>query len=142
MSQPSEPTNGNIFEGRPDFENHKFGRTRAKRHPKYVYGNANGLLMHEIGYVEFCWYEVLPPGHCLIRLDHPRINIHTCCGQMFFLWHRNGQPRSTMCEIPEPHAVLCGRCQGKGPVFGKDGNWIVTKKEAKARLACTEVVRL
>jgi hypothetical protein len=137
----SQHTNA-IVEGRPDFENHKFGVTRAKRHPKYVYGNAQGLLMHEIAYVEFRWYEVGPGGHSLIRLAHPKISVTTRCGQVFFYRCQNGKPKSTMCEMPNPGAVLCGRCQGKGPVFGKNGSGGVTKSAAKVRLGCIDVVQL
>src|SRR5262245_45458642 len=98
--------------------------------------------MHEIAHVEFRWYDVGPGGHSLIRRAHPSIHITTYCGQMFVLRHRNGQPRSTMCEIPNPDAVLCGRCQGEGPIFGKNGKGNVTKSEAKARLGCTDVIQL
>lgn len=131
-----------IIQGRPDFENHTFGVTRAKRHPKYVYGNVFGCLVHEIAYVEFRWYDVGPGGHSLIRRAHPKISITTRCQQVFLLRNSNGRPRSTMCEIPNPDAVLCGRCQSKGPIFGKNGSGNTTKSAAKVRLGCADVIRL
>jgi len=131
-----------VIKGRPDFENHKFGVTRAKRHPKYVYSNIFGCLVHEITYVEFRWYNVGSGGSSLVRRAHPRISITTNCGQVFFYWSQNGRPKSTMCELPNPDAVLCGRCQGKGPVFGKRGSGDVTKSAAKVRLGCKDVIQL
>ena len=135
-------TDAKIIQGRPDFQNPKFGVTRAKRHPKYVYGNVFGCLVHEIAYVEFRWYDCGAGGSCLIRRDHPWITITTNCGQVFFYRSQNGKPKSTMCEIPNTDAILCGRCQGKGPVFPKSGKWDVTKSEAKIRLGCADLIQI
>ena len=149
MSEPNEATTDIIIKGRPDMEDRQFGKTRAKRHPKYVYGTASGLLMHEVAYVELHWYDFGPGGHSLIRRDSPRITITTCCGQLFHAqprhWNRpnrDGKPRATICDVPNPDAVLCGRCRGEGPVFGKNGTGNVTKREAKDRLGCDDVIQL
>lgn len=131
-----------IIQGRPDFHNSKFGVTHAKRHPKYVYGPSLGLLVHEIAHVELHWYTVANHGHDLKRLTSPRITITTNCGQNFFAQPKNGKPRSVVCEMPKAEAVLCGRCQGKGPIFPKRSSWLVEKQEAKSRLGCADIARL
>lgn len=124
-----------VIEGRPDFEDHNFGVTRAKRHPKYVYGTAFGSLLHKVAYIQMRWWS--PDYGRLVRRKAPRLLISTICGQTFFVGAmKNGKPRSTMCELPKPDAVLCGRCHGEGPTFGKNSNAGVTKREAKARLGC------
>jgi hypothetical protein len=131
----------NIVEGRPDFVDRKFGVTVAKRHAKYVYSNLNGLLLHKVNKVELHWYDARMDH--LVRRDVPHVSITTVCGQMFFgSSSRGGKAlrRSTMCELPKPDAVLCGRCHGETPPFGKDGKPPCTKGEAKVRLGCiTEV---
>lgn len=126
----------NIIQGRPDFTDRNFGVTRAKRHAKYVYSNLNGLLLHKIAHVQLRWYDA--GGDHLIRRETPHASITTICGQTFFggKTRRGGKVRATMCELPKPDAVLCGRCHGEGPVFGKDSTPGVTKQEAKTRLGC------
>lgn len=129
-----------IVKGRPDFQDHKFGVTRALKHPTYVFGNGAGLLVHKILYVELQWYDVGPPGDHLVRRNDPKISIHTCCGQVFFYGERRGKQPSTMCEMPRPEAILCGRCHGEGPIFGKGKEWRVSKKDAKNALGCNDII--
>jgi hypothetical protein len=126
-----------IVEGRPDFTDHSFGKTYAKKFPKYVFSNMNGLLIHVISSVEFHWYDAR--GSYLERRDTPRVIINTNCNQTFFghsTTLSSGKPRASFCELPKADAVLCGRCHGQGPIFGRDSKSTVTKQEAKARLGC------
>lgn len=121
-----------IIHGRPDFGDSKFGHTRAKKVPKYAYSPRRGCLVHKVLRIEMRWWDVGGDGEYLIRRDSPRMTIFTSCGQMMFL----SKGRSTTCAIPEPNAVLCGRCHGEGPIFGKNSKHKVTKREASARLGC------
>ena len=125
-----------IIRGRPDFGNPGFGHTEAKKSPKYVYSPRQGMLVHKVAKTSMAWYRVGPPGDHLIRLDSPRIVYFTICGQMCF----PGKARSVTCAVPDPNAVLCGRCHGEGPVFPKNRPWKVTKREAHDRLGCVAYV--
>jgi hypothetical protein len=130
----------NIVKGRPDFQDHKFGITRAKRHPKYVYGSILGSLVHEVSYVEFRWYE-LKMGYC-IRLDSPKISATTKCGMSFFVHNIGSRAKATVCEIPKEDAVYCKACQKQGRNFPKNKKHEITKQEAKARLGCNDIVKI
>lgn len=135
MSEPA------TIKGRPDLfgpNRGKFGVTKAKRHPAYCYSNQNGQLLHKVAELELHWWEVTPGGGSLRRLTRPVGIIRTVCNQSFFYTKdRKGKEKSTLCELPKPDAVLCGRCHGTGPVFGKRGETLsVTKHEAKSRLGC------
>jgi hypothetical protein len=130
----------NRIEGRPDFDNPRFGITRAKRHPKYVYGSIFGSLIHEINYVEFRWYE-LKMGYC-IRLDSPRISATTKCGMSFFVSNYNSRGKASVCEIPKEDAVLCKACRREGRNFPKNKKHDITKQEAKARIGCNDIIKI
>lgn len=132
----------NIIKGRPDFTTKNFGVTRAKRHPKYVFGSVFGKLVHEIRYVEFRWYQVGSPGNHLVRLDSPRISATTKCGIAFFLSNYNSRAKGSVCEVPKADAVLCKACQGNGKNFPKNKQWEVTMQEAKKRLGCEDVIQI
>jgi hypothetical protein len=129
------------MKGRPDFTNRRFGVTNPKRFPPYVYSKLGGMLVHKILRVDLSWWE----GHYweMVRLRAPRITYHTVCGMSFY----GGEPqerhkRSATCAMPRDGAVLCGRCQGLGPVFGrglKEKN--VTREEAKRRIGCAVEAR-
>ncbi len=131
------------IEGRPDWSNPGFGRTTLKRHPPYVYARRGGMLVHKVLRVEASWYRAvwLNKEACetgLERLPSPRITFYTVCGQMFY-GHSDGKlgPRTQVCKVPAPDAVLCGRCHGTGPVFGKGlAELTVKREEAKRRLGC------
>lgn len=124
-----------IVPGRPDFADKSFGITKAKRHVKYVYSNdANGCLIHKVREVTFHWYEA--KGDYLERRQAPHICIKTICSQVFFAHNRKGKRAATMCEIPSPDAVLCGRCHGEPPVFTKGKSHAEEKRAARARLGC------
>lgn len=122
-----------IIEGRPDFGNKNFGKTRLKRHPKYVYGTTGfAALVHKIHFVQLRWWEVGGKGEYLIRLDKPHATATTVCGQNFYLRDK----MANVCAMPKSDAVLCGRCHGEGPVFGRNGKGTVTRREAHGRLGC------
>lgn len=132
----------NIVQGRPDFHVKNFGVTRAKRHPKYVYGSVFGCLVHEIKYVEFRWYEVGSPGNHLIRLDSPRVSATTKCGIAFFINNYNSRAKANVCEIPKADAVFCKACRKEGKNFPKNKEWEVTKQDAKKRLGCEDTIQI
>lgn len=125
-----------VIHGRPDFANPEFGITRAKKHAPYVF-SIRGLscLVHKVAYVEIRWFNYGPGGHTLIRTDTPKMIANTVCGYHFFLEAK----RSRTCQIPDPAAVLCGRCHGEVATFGKDGpaqQAGISKQAAHIALGC------
>lgn len=130
-----------VIEGRPDFRNPKFGVTRAKRFPPYVFSvSVNSCLIHKIAYVEMHWYEVIRGGHALARRRKPFVFATTVCGQSkrLSVGSRGAQPART-CLLPDPDAVLCGRCHGEAATFGKEGAGTkagLSRQEAWTKLGC------
>lgn len=122
-----------VIDGRPDLPYSRFGVTRAKHFPKYVYSaNKMGLLIHKIASVDLHWYIPIDKGERLARLDKPRMIATTVCGQNKFL-----EPgRAHTCVMPEPSAVLCGRCHGEPATFRRDGKNGMTKQYARDHLGC------
>ena len=112
-----------------------FGVSTTKRHPAYVYSiNKNSALMHKIREVEIQWYAFLGMGH-MGRLKIPAMIAHTVCGVSRALT----PDRSRTCAVPEPGALLCGRCHGEGPWFGRDRKAQkagITRQEAHVKLGC------
>ena len=113
-----------------------FGVTTTKRHPAYVYSiNKNACLMHKVRDVEIQWYALLGNGGRMGRLKQPAMIAHTVCG-----CSRALLPEKTRtCHIPEPDAVLCGRCHGEPATFGKHGAGTkagVKRAEASVKLGC------
>jgi hypothetical protein len=143
MSETVFEEDENIIYGRPDFEanmrGEKFGVTRAKKHPPYIYSiSANSALIHKIAYVEMHWWQassIKSSGDCLRRLHKPRLIARTVCGMNKFMT----ADRSRTCTIPRPDAVRCGKCHGFDAPFGKEG-WAtkagVKKSEAYVKLGC------
>ena len=119
--------------GRPDHGNRDFGVVRAKRFPKYVHStNRSACLIHKVEEVEIHWYS----GHydwCQ-RLENPRVIARTNCGTNIFL--SNGKKSGKMCEIPDPNAVLCGRCHGEPATFSRKRVQSITKQWAHDHLGC------
>ncbi len=113
--------------GRPDMRGYDmdWARTQARKHPKYVYGRRQGLLMHEVAVMEFQWWHLGDGGAYWVRAKSPRVTYTTKCGMFFFgpdpesTFRRDKRAKSVACELPRPNAVLCGRCRGEGPVFAK-----------------------
>lgn len=131
-----------IVKGRPDFADHDFGKTRLKKFPPYVYSRLGGMLVHRVREVIAHWYEPdRPHGHNLIRLAAPHLTYVTNCGQTFY----GGAPRarrSQTCVIPAPDAVMCGRCEGTGAVFGRAlRERKVKRSDARRRIGCIEEVQ-
>lgn len=122
------------IDGRPDFPGYnRFGITQAKKFPKYVYSaNKMGLLIHKIVNVELHWWEPCDGGKRLVRRRKPSMIAHTVCGQSKFL--KPGKAHT--CEIPRPDAVLCGRCHGEAPTFGRIVPPKVSKQYARNHLGC------
>ena len=121
--------------GRPDFADRSFGVTQLKRFPPYVYSLLGGMLVHKVESVEARWYK--PQMNHLERLSSPALIIRAVCGQVFYAGQGCRRERSRSCALPRPDAVLCGRCHGTGPVFGRGlAERAVTRREAKQRLGC------
>jgi hypothetical protein len=120
-----------VVRGRPDFQNHGFGVTLAKRYPPYVFSiRGVSCLVHKVARVELQWYRVgKSGGSCLVRMKRPVQIAHTVCG--FTTWLMGDTSRT--CHIPNPDAVLCGRCHGELPSFGKHG--AATKAGLKRQVA-------
>ena len=125
------------IEGRPDFTDHRFGITRAKTYPPYVFG-VRGLscLVHKVRYVELHWWRVGGHrGECLVKLKRPVMIATTNCQQSFRL---DGDASRT-CHLPSPDALLCGRCQGEPATFPRRGpakKSGLTRQEAHVKLGC------
>jgi hypothetical protein len=94
--------------------------TDATRFPPYVFSATRGLLLHRVQRLRLYWYWWDEHGRGLgapIRLACPRMFAECVCGQSF---HLQGRTHAQLCQQPNPDALLCGRCQGQGPLFGKD----------------------
>lgn len=126
-----------IIPGRPDLDWYRSdqttpqpGVTYAKKHPPYVHGKIGmAQLLHRISYVELHWYESCYDH--MRRLRSPRIIANTVCGTSF----RIGTKAQT-CELPAPQTVLCGRCHGEKPNWGRHGSHIVSRRDARLKLGC------
>jgi hypothetical protein len=112
-----------------------FGVSTTRRHPAYVYAiNKNAHLMHRIAGVTIHWYAIVTMNK-LGRLKQPAMIAKTMCGYHFPLT----ADRTRTCTVPEPDAVLCGRCHGEPATFGKHGRgtkegW--DKRAARVKLGC------
>lgn len=139
---------GQVITGRPDFRDHRFGETIAKRHAEYVYSKLGGQLAHKIRQVRLRWW--VSHWDRMLRLVTPHVLIDTVCGLTFTGKNSDGKQRAAICVLPKEGAVLCGRCHGTGSVFGDKAGVVltygqlepnppltVTRKEAKARIGCT-----
>jgi len=133
-----------IIRGRPDFEDHEFGKTYLKKFPKYVYSTGhNGALIHKVSYVMVRWWK--GSYDKMIRLKKPAIIAETVCGMAKHIqtdgdWRRNRMP-AAFCAIPKPDAVLCKRCEGVAiSTFPrKDPDSKERLKLAKVKLGCIAV---
>jgi hypothetical protein len=126
-----------VIHGRPDMQawrsGIRFGVTQAKRFPPYVYGTrGNACLIHKVLRVELHWWRCRDTNS-LVRCNPPWMFAYTVCGQRFRI---DDSKWGATCAIPKPDAVLCGRCHGEGPVFGKHSKQLITKREAKQKLGC------
>lgn len=110
--------------------------TIAKRHPNYVYSvSKNACLMHKVDHVELYWYAYVKGGRKVARLKTPGSVAITVCGVSKFL----RAEKTRTCTIPLPDSILCGRCHGEVPTFGKFGSATklgLTRKEAAVKLGC------
>lgn len=101
----------------------------AKKFPPYVYSTM-GALIHRVEGVTMRWYELISMDR-MVRLDRPLLYYRCFCGMNVYGW------RAGVCMIPDPNAVLCGRCHGRGATI--KGRWkggSVTFREAKLRRGC------
>lgn len=129
------------IDGRPDLawgNSGRYGVTQAKSFPPYVFSIGRGAaLVHKIARVDLHWYAASSSdgGQRLLKRRHPRMLAQTVCGATRFL----GGARSRTCRIPEPDALLCGRCHGEPATFGKDGAATkagIRRREAGVKLGC------
>jgi hypothetical protein len=128
--------NAKIIHGRPDFRDHDFGVTYAKKFPPFVFSiRGNSALIHKVDAVRMRWYEVGGRGEYLYRLDQPRLTAVTVCG----MYKRLSGESSRTCMLPNPNALLCGRCHGEVPTFSKHGAATkagITRTAAHVKLGC------
>ena len=128
------PTYGKV-KGRPDFRDKRFGKTYLKTFPPYVYSLLGGMLVHKTLRVEANWYA--PHFGDMERLASPRLVFETVCGMNFYGGIGDRAKRSQACKVPALNAVLCGRCHGTGPTFGRGlAELKVTRYEARKRIGC------
>ena len=133
--QMREPENFcEVIDGRPDFYNFGFGMTLAKKFPPYVFSvGMNAGLVHKVVRVELHWWVPIRSGHQLGRLNRPRMIAHLACGEFRFLKAKY----TRTCLIPNPEALLCGRCHGEPATFGKHGKARgMPRSEAHVKLGC------
>jgi hypothetical protein len=122
-----------LVKGRPDFRTQDFGITTLKKFPPYAYClGKGGALIHKLVRVQCRWYDVSNCGNDLVRRDEPHLTGFTSCGMMISL----DGARGTYCALPDPNAVLCGRCHGTGPIWGKHGSKKISRKDAHKLLGC------
>jgi hypothetical protein len=125
--------------GRPDFQDHEFGVTYAKKFSPYVYStDHNGSLIHKVSHVSLHWWK----GNFdhMVRLRNPTVIAETVCGMSKFI--QTGKRLSaSMCAIPKPDAVLCKRCMGEASSTfpRKDPTSRERLKLAKVKLGCIAI---
>lgn len=115
MNQYFRP--GIDIDGRPDWKDHKFGKTKAKRHKRFVYSNIDRTSpskVHRVAAVRFSWYDA--HGDWLERLDHPKIMVDCLCGYFFFLGP--DKVSGILCNRPPAGYPRCPACEGRVR-FGK-----------------------
>jgi hypothetical protein len=123
--------------GRPDHGRGNWDKPSftliAKKHMPYAHSTSrNACLIHKVAVVRIHWYS----GHYsyMRRLESPSVYAETVCGQTVFI--NNGKKSGKMCEIPDPNAVLCGRCHGELPTFSRRRIVRIKKQWAKDHLGC------
>ena len=134
------------YPGRPDFGGANWGIQKAKKFLPYVHSTtANSTLIHKVAVVNIRWYQGW--NSYMKRLEHPVVIAETVCGMSKFVSyagkHSRLQSAAKMCIIPDPAAVLCGRCHGELPTFSKHRKLRIKKRWAKDHLGCvgtTEVI--
>jgi len=123
-----------VIDGRPDLRNHEFGITTASKHPPYVFSiRGASALVHKVARVRLHWFRLAAGGDKLVRVNRPLAVADCVCGQFFRL-----EPEiSRTCRVPEPDALLCGRCHGEPASFGKHGAARGAKRmDAHIKLGC------
>lgn len=123
-----------VIYGRPDFQDHNFGITQAKKFPPYVFSiRGASALVHKVVGVDCRWWK--PHYNKLVYQQRPTMIARTACNYSFFL---EGS-RTRTCQIPAPDALLCGACHGEERPFGRRG-WArkagITKMSAHVKLGC------
>ena len=137
VSHPVDDENVAPIYGRPDLQDHSFGKTVARKHPPYVFGiRGVSCLVHKVRQVELYWWRVGGRGgDSLVKLKQPVMIAQTMCSQSFRL---DGDV-CRACRVPSPDALLCGRCHGEGATFPKHGPAKLsglTRQEAHVKLGC------
>ena len=108
----------------------------AKKFLPYVHSTGhNAMLIHKVASVRMFWG------------DDSKLTMiaETVCGMSKILAHHYNKPgevKAKMCEIPDPSAVLCGRCHGELPTFSKRRTIRIKKRWAKDHLGCKGIVEV
>ncbi len=113
----------------------KYFEVLAKKFLPYVHSvGPNALLIHKVASVRIFWDE----RNGKVNQGKPAVIAKTICGVSRIVSHYygKGKIRAKMCEIPDPNAVLCGRCHGDIATFSKQRTAKVTKRWAHDHLGC------
>lgn len=134
--KPHDDENAEVIADRPDFHNWGFGITEAKSFPPFVFSTrGTSCLIHGIQGVELHWYRIGDRGGTLVKQKRPMMIARTHCSQFFRL---EGNHTRT-CKLPDPKALICGRCNGETATFGRHG-WAtkagIKRSEAHVKLGC------
>jgi hypothetical protein len=137
LDHPVDDEGAEPIRGRPDFSDRRFGITEAKKYPPYVFGiRGVSCLVHKVLCVELHWWRCGGSrGEFLVKLKRPVMIAQTNCQQHF----RLDPDIARTCRVPNPDALLCGRCHGEGATFGKRGpskKEGLTRQEAHVKLGC------
>jgi hypothetical protein len=124
------------FTGAPILEITISARHARRKYPPYVFSTRGvSCLVHKIAWVELHWWRVAGGGEKLVKLKRPVMIAQTVCSMSF----RLQGDRSRTCLLPNPDALLCGRCHGDVATFGKDGPATkagTKRSEAHVKLGC------
>jgi len=124
-----------IIDGRPDLDcNFNWGKTRAKKHPPYVFSVvSSAALVHKIAWIDLWWWELIDGGNRMARVNKPKATAHSVCGYTFFL----EAAKTRTCIVPNPDALMCGRCHGELPPLGRNGHARhIPRAELHVKLGC------
>jgi hypothetical protein len=136
VDHPVDDEYAEVLHDRRDFYDRGFGVMTATKHPPFVFSTrgASGLI-HKVSRVTMHWWRIGRGGHALVKLKRPVMIAETNCTMSFRL---EGEKART-CWIPNPDALLCGRCHGDVATFGKHGAATkagIRRTEAHVKLGC------
>ncbi len=116
-------------------ERTKYGHVWATKFPPFVFGiRGNSCLVHKVKGVRLYWWRIAGM-HLLVKMKRPTMIAECVCNQSF----RLDPEIARTCRVPNPDAILCGRCHGEPAPFGERGHAKlagVKMQDAKVKLGC------